>query len=256
MRLHFLLSGLLITSQLAGCGTLQPESEPVPVPRFRVKTVTWLSNTNTSLSFQRRYSYDSTGKLTIINVYSLDNVLQGAPASFVYHYDNRSQPTWVDISSGGYRTAYFLDSLGRLRDVYQYEPKPFENQVNEEHLFYGTDNNPSRQVSIMGRLTMQRLYYYADYVYEKGNIVQVNSRLSYNTGYDFGVATTNYSYDDRPNPFYGNYLLNSYQPPSFTIFSKNNLIDSTVTRTFDEHGLITSSMERRGPTRNYTYEFY
>lgn len=256
MRPHFILSGLLVTCLLVGCGTTQPEPESATIPRFRVKTVTWLSNTNASLSFQYRYFYDSTGKLDIIKAYSLDNVLRGTPTPFVYHYDNRSRPAWVEIASGGYRTVYFLDSLGRLRDVYQYEPKPFENQVNEDHFFYGTDNNPVRQISIMGRLNMQRLYHYADYIYERGNIVRVNSRLSYNTGYDFGIATTSYSYDDRPNPFYGNYLLNSYQRPSFTIFSRNNLIDSTVTRTFDEHELIISSTARRGATTNYTYEFY
>lgn len=256
MRLHFFLSGLLVTSLLSGCGTSQLEPEPVPISRFRVKTVTWLNNTDKSLSFQRRYHYDSTGKLDIIKVYSLDNVLQGTPAPFVYHYDNRSRPTRVEIASGGSRTVYFLDSLGRLRDVYQYEPKPFENQVNEDHLFYGTDNNLVRQISIMGRLNMHRLYRYADYIYERGNIVQVNSRLSYNTGYDFGIATTSYNYDDRPNPFYGNYLLDSYERPSFTIFSRNNLVDSTVTRTFDEHELIISSTVRRGATTNYTYEFY
>jgi hypothetical protein len=254
MHLRFVLFSLLIASLFAGCQPSQPE--PVLAPRFRVKTVTWLSNTTNSLSYQRRYEYDSAGKLTVIKMYSLDNVLQGTPTPFVYQYDNRSRPSWIELGSGGFRTIYYLDSLGRLRDVYQYEPKPFENLVNEEHLFYGADSNPIRHVSIQGRLNMQRLYRYADYVYEKGNIVQVSQRLSFNTGYDFGVSTTNYTYDNKPNPFYGNYLLDRYSPPSFTIHSKDNLIDSTVTRTFDTHGLITSSTGRGGATTSYTYEFY
>ena len=223
--------------------------------RFRVTQVVagnsqFLTTTN--------YAYNNSNKLenSTQRINSRGAISQ-ATTRFNYNSQGRLSTTEQLSNSGDVtqRVTFSYDAAGNVASARResFSP-PATTPVNtiQETFIYSSGKYPTTVTSVVGDFTTTRTY-----TYSNDNIVQTSTTFM-SPSSPTSQTVESFVYDDKPNPYYGLTGI-GYGPE---VFSKNNVIVSGRSYTYDTNGLLTLVTQPGGPevggpsTISYTYEFY
>ncbi|WP_020600048.1 hypothetical protein [Spirosoma panaciterrae] len=224
-----------------------------PGSKFRIKKVTVGYENATDYSYSI-YTYMSTGLLASVDQYTVKgNSAAVQNSKTVMTYDGQGKILKAEmqlLSSNGaaqwvpfQNYTYEYDKNGIITQIKRYDlANPASPVLIDQHLLeYNVARLPIKQSYTIG--THQ---WVEQYTYSGGNVVKVdrNDNLS-------GLSTLVFQYDDKPNPFYG--LITG--PPSYTIFSANNIITPNQIYTYDSNGLLIKGTLAVSGFGNYITKF-
>lgn len=237
---------LIFTLLITSC---QDERVAPDGKRYRLKTYRTLAFRSDNIY---TFNYDATGKISDY-VISTDYSIQNATP----HYDAQNRLVDIDILKGlgtyARRKTYEYNSNGNIA-IARFYSDPYDTgdfKLDQTYTFeYTSTKMPSKVTTINSDNSTQAV----EYIYDHENIVKVDF-------FDNGVSTfsSQYTYDDKPNPLYGLIELG----PSSETFSKNNTVSTANETIYDSNGLKTSLSVNYKSTSIYdrykyiyTYEAY
>lgn len=254
--------GLFVT--LASC-----DDHRIPAgQRFRIKKVTPTYANETVSSFAV-YNYDDNNRLlTVLNYTASANITPYVFGRRTVYYDEQGRLTKFEdklednginpLLASYQRTTYAYDTNGNVVAVKVYKvllsdpSHPILQQ--DRQLLYGSNQLPDVVKTKLndGSQFDPILDFVEEYTYSGRNVIKV--KRTYNPTHTNNIASTTtetFQYDDKPNPFYGFPGIGS------DAFSKNNVIETGSTYTYDANGLLIRKARVDGSlTITYEYETY
>ncbi|GAB4032668.1 hypothetical protein [Spirosoma gilvum] len=224
-----------------------------PGSKFRIKKVTVGYENATDYSYSI-YTYTNNGLLASIDQFSVkgnSSAVQNSKTVMTYDGQGKILKAEMQLPSSNGATqwvpfqnySYEYDKNGVITQVKRYDlANPASPVLIDQYLLeYNAAKLPSKVSYTIGANQ-----WVEQYTYIGGNVVKVdrNDNLS-------GLATLTFNYDNKSNPFYG--LITG--PPSYTIFSANNIIAPNQVYTYDSNGLLTKGTLAVSGFGNYITKF-
>lgn len=250
---NILVTGSIVAKTKQGLTTAMPFNFTSGMaPRLRIKK--WISQSDTYKYYNFiTYTYDNMGRLASFNSQQGKVCCFTTGQTTVLKYNQLGQLISVEGLPNGDTTGQFFAYL----DTYEYDSKGnpvlIKNYTSpiyqQTPLVYRSDDKHDYDAtgllikSTISNPSSQAVY---DYVYSNGNMISIK---------DNDRSTTNtYQYDDKPNPFYG-LLSSSLRTPATSIYSKNNVISTGATYTYDSAGIIVKAVSSDPKLRIDMYEY-
>lgn len=271
--LRYLLLVLLPALSLLSCDhrVVDPSTAAHPLGPFRLRYVTYNGRTmNGFTSDSRTFSlaYDSNGVLI-----SYGYAYKALPNSIYYRavvFERDAQGRVTKLTDGFQSLVYSysgnrisqVSTIARIENLNDYT-KSKDSLVRRYGYVYTSQQGllPARRGYLESQLGINNAE--EGYTFVNGNAVTINQ--------------TNYTYDDKPNPYYGMVGFNAFDPfdsnpqlerPAGTpfdnsdkfadiqvkVFNRNNITNNTKQITYNADGLVTRIEYTNGNTEEFVYK--